>query len=286
MKVWITGASGMLAHDVRSSLDRAGHEIIGTDLEVDIADSQSVEQHLDQNRDVEWIINCAAWTNVDKAEDHEADAFRVNAEGPGVLARAAAERDAKLLHVSTDYVFDGTKNGPYRPEDAPNPQSAYGRTKRAGEQKIAESGCFSTVVRTAWLYGAHGGNFVATMLRLMNEREGLRVVNDQYGCPTYTRDLADLTAAVVAAPQAGTFHFTGSGRTTWFEFAKEIQAQAMGGGLLSKACAIVPVSSGEYAAKAPRPANSELDCSRTTAAFGVSPAEWREALSRYLKEVS
>jgi dTDP-4-dehydrorhamnose reductase len=285
MTVWLTGAAGMLGHDVYQALQASGHRVYTTDMDVDIADTAAVDRFLAGHQDVQTIVNCAAWTNVDAAESHETEAFRVNATGPQTLAGAAKARDLWLIHISTDYVFDGSQEQPYTPQDEPDPASAYGRTKLAGERMIEKAGCNATVIRTAWLYGAAGKNFVATMLRLFGERDVVSVVNDQFGCPTYTRDLAELIRAVVEHPVAGVFHYTGSGRTTWFDFAKEIYRQATGGGYLSSACSVEPISSEEFAAAAPRPANSQLDCSRTVEVFGVEPVPWQRALEQYLSEV-
>jgi dTDP-4-dehydrorhamnose reductase len=210
------------------------------------------------------VINCAAWTDVDGAEQHEDEALRINRDG----ARNVAEAAGRVVYVSTDYVFDGTKREPYLPSDPVNPLSAYGRTKLAGERATAEANPRHFIVRTSWLFGRGGRNFVETMLQLGSERESLRVVDDQIGCPTYTGHLARAIGALVEGEDYGIHHRAGGGHCSWYEFAREIMRRA---GL---DCDVEPCTTEEFPRPAPRPANSVL-------AGGDLPA-WQEGLEEYL----
>lgn len=281
MQRWlVVGAQGQLGHDLMDVVAEAGHEVVGMDLPgIDITDPKSVASALDTVRpDV--VVNAAAYTAVDAAEEHEADALQVNGVGPGVLAQAVLRRpDVRLVHISTDYVFDGTASEPY-PEDAPtNPASAYGRTKAVGEEEVLttlpERGF---VVRTAWLYGVNGGNFVKTMLKLAGQRETLAVVDDQRGQPTWSRDLAAQIVALMAAhAPAGVYHGTSSGETTWFDFTREIFQLA---GLDPER--VQPTTTDKFPRPAPRPAYSVLGHARWDE-IGLPPIRnWQQALAQAL----
>ena len=278
--ILVVGGRGMLGTDLVSLLrsDAAVNAASADIGEIDITDAGSIGRCLDSVRP-DAIINCAAFTNVDACETQEQAAHAVNALGPELLAKACAPRGIRLLHVSTDYVFDGTKAEPYLPDDPPNPSSAYGRTKLAGEQAVAANCPDHLVVRTAWLYGMHGKNFVHTMLRLAKEKPELRVVSDQVGSPTFTRDLADLLARLVHCDATGITHATNSGRCSWFEFACEIVKLA---GLSTP---VRPIPSSEYPTSTRRPAFSVLDCSRTERLAGVKIRHWRDALAEFLRRV-
>jgi dTDP-4-dehydrorhamnose reductase len=272
MRYLITGASGMLGQDLQATL--AGRAVTPlARAELDITDQEAVDAAV---ADHDVIINCAAYTKVDDAETHEDLAYAVNATGAANLARAAAAAGARLVQLSTDYVFDGTAVAPY-PEDAPlKPVSAYGRTKAAGERLAAELNPGRTLlVRAAWLYGAHGPNFAATMLRLAGEREELTVVDDQVGQPTWTIDLArQIVALVDSGATAGTFHATNSGRASWFDFAQAIFSEA---GL--DPARVKPTDSSRFVRPAPRPAFSVLGHA-AWARVGLTPLRgWREALA-------
>lgn len=257
----VTGAGGQLGSDLALAgvADPRVSAVQGvTHSELDITDSTAVRSVIvDQSRGAERVvvINTAAWTDVDAAEGDEAGAFAINATGPALLAAACAEVGARLIHVSTDYVFDGSSDRPYDEDDPTGPVSAYGRTKEAGERAVRElhpDGGY--VVRTAWVYGAAGSNFVKTILRLESEREILTVVDDQRGSPTWSHDLArgllDLAASAVPA---GIYHLTGSGETTWFEFARTIFAQVG-----ADQDRVKPCTTGDFPRAAPRPAYSVL----------------------------
>jgi dTDP-4-dehydrorhamnose reductase len=230
------------------------------------------------------VINAAAYTAVDRAEDDRALAFSVNANGPRLLGEAAARACIPVVHYSTDYVFDGRKAMPYTETDAPDPIGAYGASKLAGELLLHLAQPRSITFRTAWVCSPHGGNFVKTMLRFGKEREELRVVADQHGAPTFAADLAAaaitvlprLVAAPAGDPCFGVFHLTGAPYTTWFDFAAAILDGAARRG--QKRPRLVPITTADYPTKAQRPANSRLDCSRAEDVLGLSPADWREGL--------
>jgi dTDP-4-dehydrorhamnose reductase len=228
------------------------------------------------------IVNCAAFTDVDACETREELATRVNGDGPGHLARTAHRLGSVLVHVSTDYVFDGCKRAPYCEDDTPNPQSAYGRSKRAGEEAILASGLERWfIVRTSWLYGPGGKNFVETILRLAQEREELRVVADQIGTPTYTEDLVEAIFRLLPTEAFGIYHVSGQGECSWYEFACEIVAQFVQRGGQVKVKKIVPISTAEYPLPATRPAYSVFSKDKYEATVGVAQPPWQVSLARY-----
>ncbi|WP_402467335.1 dTDP-4-dehydrorhamnose reductase [Isoptericola aurantiacus] len=265
----VLGAGGMLGQDLLGVLTTAGRDATGLGrADVDVTDAQAVRAAV-VGHDV--VVNAAAWTAVDDAEKHEAEAFDVNATAAAHVARAADAAGARLVHVSTDYVFDGAADAPYA-EGAPMaPRSAYGRTKAAGEWAVRAEAPDHLIVRTAWLYGAHGGCFPKTMARLGAEKDRLAVVDDQVGQPTWTRDLAELIVRLVDAEvPAGTYHGTSSGRTSWFGFTRRILASA---GLETP---VEPTTSDAFVRPAPRPAFSVLGHDALRAA-GVEPiGDWAE----------
>lgn len=274
-RVLITGASGMLGRDVQDALGARPFTALDRG-QLDIRDLDAVRQAV-VGHDV--FVNCAAYTKVDDAETHEAEAFAINAEGAHNLALAAQASGARLIQISTDYVFQGTAHEPY-PEDAPrDPLGAYGRTKAAGEELVLEAHPEgSLIVRTAWLYGSHGPNFVATMLRLARERETLTVVNDQHGQPTWTRDLATkLVELIDTEVPRGIFHGTSSGETTWFNLARAVFRDS---GLDPNR--ILPTDSASFPRPAPRPAYSVLGHD-AWARHGLAPIRsWEDALREAL----
>ncbi|WP_125774486.1 dTDP-4-dehydrorhamnose reductase [Antribacter gilvus] len=276
----VVGAGGMLGQDVVAAATAAGHDVTGLSgrAALDVTDAAAVRAAL-VGYDV--VVNCTAWTAVDDAESHEAEAFAVNAVGAANLARAAEEAGARLVHVSTDYVFDGVASAPYAEDEALAPRSAYGRTKAAGEWAVRSASPEALVVRTAWLYGAGGGCFPKTIARVAAERESLTVVDDQVGQPTWTVDLADLLVRLVAAAvPGGIYHGTSSGQVSWCGFASEVVASA---GLTTK---VEPVTSEQFVRPAPRPAYSVLGHDALVAA-GVEPigdwsARWQAAAGTVL----
>ena len=278
----ITGAGGMLGRDLLTALEQAGEQAAGLGRrELDITDGAAVRAVLSRQRP-DIVVNCAAWTRVDDAEIHESEALAVNGHGAANLAGACAEAGARLVHVSTDYVFAGDSARPYAERDATGPRTAYGRTKLAGEQAVLrELPADGYVLRTAWLYGAHGPNFVRTMIRCERERPAVDVVDDQHGQPTWTADVARAVIALVrSAAPGGVYHATSSGSVTWYGFAREIF------GLLGADPARVrPVTTAEFPRPAPRPAYSVLGHDAWAAAgLGALPG-WQESLRRALPEL-
>src|ERR1700677_3521406 len=280
MRILITGAQGLLAKEVRRAGAGAGHEPIAIDLpELDITDAGAVNAFFERERP-EASINCAAWTDVDGAESKQDLAHAVNATGAGNLARAAAQIGTPLLHISTDYVFDGAaprdaqgNERPYVERDPTGPRSVYGETKLAGEREVLAASAAHTIVRTAWLYGVDGGNFVDTMLRLAGEREAVQVVTDQVGSPTWSGHLAPAILGLLEREVRGLVHLTGAGAVSWNGFAKEIFRQG------EVDCRVETASSEQMARPAPRPAFSVLESQREDV---LPMPPWQDGLAGYL----
>lgn len=281
MKVLLTGANGQVGRALQATAP-AGAVVIATDIgELDICDGAAVAA-LVAREQPDIIFNAAAFTAVDRAETEEALAQRLNADAVAHLADAARDCGALLAHISTDFVFDGRSGSPYPPAAAPNPLSAYGRTKLAGERAAGED---ALILRTAWVYSVDGGNFVKTMLRLMAERDELRVVADQIGTPTLATGIATTLWALAGARRTGIFHHTDSGAASWYDFAVAIHEEALAQGLLSRPIRIVPIATEDYPTPARRPAYSVLDKRATIAAIGAPAPHWRNNLRVMLKEL-
>jgi len=282
--IWLVGNKGMLGTELSGVFQQRGQAFTGSDREVDMLDP-GVLAAFAQGKGIHWIVNCAAYTAVDKAEDEEPLALRLNAEGPENLARLATTLGARLLHISTDYVFSGDSNRPYREDDPMAPAGAYGRTKAEGERRVMAASASSIIVRTAWLYGKHGPNFVYTMLRLMKERESIGVVSDQSGTPTWAFDLASAVADMIAKPdpKPGIYHYTNDGQTTWYEFAREIHRLGREMGLLERDCAINPLTTAQYPTKASRPAYSVLSKDKIKST-GIKVPEWKASLKCFFDD--
>jgi len=275
MRFAITGAAGMLGQDLVATAQDAGHEVIGFPrAELDITSADTVAQVLrDARADV--VVNCAAWTNVDGAEEAEDAALGVNGTGAGNVARAAAACGAWTILISSDYVFDGAKRSPYLESDPVGPVSSYGRTKLAGERAVAlEAPDRHTIVRSSWLFGTGGPCFPATILRLAGERDELKVVDDQVGCPTFTGHLAASLVDIAVARPVGIVHLAGAGSGSWYEFAREIVATA------GVSCEVRPCTTAEMPRPATRPAYSVLRTERGEAV--PSLPDWREGLAAYM----
>jgi len=284
--IWLVGNAGMLGQEVEKLLRQRGLPYVASDREVDITAAAVVEEFVAANRP-RWVINCAAYTAVDRAEEEPETAWRLNALGPENLARACAGHGAHLAHVSTDYVFDGTAADPYGEDSPPNPVGVYGTTKAEGERRVASVLDEHIICRTAWLFGPGGGNFVATMLRLFAERPEISVVADEHGRPTYAPDLAGaLIDLVEAGAPFGIYHFANSGATTWFEFAREIQVRAAQRNLVPATCRVVPTTAAAYGLRAHRPANSVLATGRIEQFLGRAPRPWWDALSDYFESIA
>lgn len=281
MRLLVFGAGGQLGTDVIKRATRDGIDAVGvTHHECDITDQAAVRSAI-YAAQADAVVNCAAWTKVDAAEDHEQQARAINGDGAGTIATAAAQRGIRCCHISTDYVFDGAATSPISEDAQPNPASAYGRTKYAGEQQVrAALGDRALIVRTAWLYGAMGPNFVLTMLRLARERGALRVVADQIGSPTWTADLAPAILTLLQRDATGIFHVTNSAETSWHGFARAIVACAGLGSVQVEA-----ITTDEYPTPARRPKYSVLDNAHWRS-LGEQPLpSWEEGLRGYLNEL-
>lgn len=284
--ILIMGAGGQLGQELLALTRARETSIIGlTRSQCDIADESMVQRMLDQLNPAV-VINAAAYTAVDRAESEEATAFRANAQGPDILARETARRDVPLIHISTDYVFDGEKAAPYIESDPVNPLGVYGRSKLAGEECVRSGNARHVILRTAWVYGAYGHNFLKTILRLAGERDVLNIVGDQIGSPTASLDLAEavLTAATQAqsgAPVWGTYHFCGTGVTNWHEFAQEIVA--MQAPLTHRSPDMHKITTADYPTPARRPMNSALSSEKFVQTFAYRAAHWRERTSQIVR---
>ncbi|MGH8516882.1 MAG: dTDP-4-dehydrorhamnose reductase, partial [Panacagrimonas sp.] len=282
MRVLLTGSSGQVGTEFRR---RAAHldVLAPTREEFDLARPETLERWL-QAQWPQLIVNAGAFTAVDRAEDEEALALRINGDAVQALASFANAADIPLLQLSTDYVFDGTRSSPYTESDSPNPASAYGRSKAAGES-AARSARQHAILRLSWVFASHGSNFVRTMLRLARQQQHLRVVDDQFGGPTWAGHVADALHAWIDAfaagrtPPSGTWHFSGTPHTSWHAFACELLAQAHRRGLIDTLPRVEAIASSEYPTRARRPANSRLDSTITRRTLGLQPADWREGLA-------
>jgi dTDP-4-dehydrorhamnose reductase len=280
LKVLITGAKGQLGGALQR-LAPTHADITAIDVtDCDLTDMSMLHARLKAEAP-DLILNAAAYTAVDKAESDEETAQAINADAVQVMAEAVQRTGGKLVHISTDYVFEGTSSSPYAPDAARNPQSAYGRTKAAGEDHVRPT---DILVRTAWVYEAGGANFVRTMIRLMKERDELGVVADQIGSPTWASGLARTIWGLVEKGSSGTFHHSDAGVASWYDFAVAIAEEAHALGLLRRIPVIRPIATSDYPTPAKRPALSLLDCRTTRAALGDEPVHWRTNLRLMLKE--
>ena len=304
MKILLLGANGQVGFELQRSLAPLGELIPATRdgklaggatcLRADLADADALAEALAGVR-ADVVVNAAAYTAVDRAEDEPDLAHRINGVAVAQIGEWAARRNARVLHYSTDYVFDGLNTAPYREGDSTDALGAYGRSKLAGETGLHDSGCDHIVLRTAWVYGARGHNFLRTMLRLAHERERLTVVDDQHGAPTSSRLIASTTAVVLArwldddapAPEArsGVFHLAAAGATTWCGFAQAIMQRASLAGLIARIPEVVAIASSEFPTKARRPAFSVLDTTRLRAQFGVMLPDWESGLDAVIGEI-
>ena len=276
MRVLVLGAQGMLGKDLVPILSLK-KQVLARDIDdFDITDDQRVEREI-KALHPQVVINAAAYTNVDGCEAKKELAFSVNADAARKVALGCRAAGARMIHLSTDYVFDGSSTIPYREEDPPAPLNVYGASKLQGEWNIREILEDHLIIRTAWLYGHYGKNFVGTILRLADQQEELRVVNDQRGAPTFTRDLSRAIDRLLQEKIAGTLHVTNSGACTWFEFARQILKEKQ-----KNAVWVIPITSAQLARPAKRPANSMLDCSRFQKIIGQKMRPWEEALKEYL----
>ncbi|MBD8840752.1 dTDP-4-dehydrorhamnose reductase [Paenibacillus sp. CFBP 13594] len=285
-RVMVTGAAGQLGYDVVKTFEAEGHQVLACDKnQMDITDQQQCTDRITTFRP-HIIIHCAAYTAVDQAEVDEDTAYAINASGTRNIAVAAEKVKAKLVYISTDYVFDGSGSAPYREYDVTNPQSVYGKSKLAGE-RLVQSLCTQWfIIRTSWVFGVHGGNFVKTMLELMAKRPQLQVVHDQQGSPTYTMDLARFIHTLSTSEKYGIYHASNSGTCTWYEFAEAIREEAGKQSGFEPTAELTPCTTDQFPRPAPRPAYSVMDhlAIRTNGLEPLRP--WREALIAFLKELS
>ncbi len=283
MKILITGCNGQLGNEMQLlEKENPQHTYFNTDVaELDITDQAAIEKFVEEN-EIDGIVNCAAYTAVDKAEDNEALCQRLNAEAPAYLAHAVGQRGGWMIQISTDYVFDGTKHTPYVEDDETCPNSVYGRTKLVGElnvQKLCER---SMIIRTAWLYSTFGNNFVKTMIRLGKERPVLGVIFDQIGTPTYARDLAvAIMTAINEGIVPGIYHFSNEGVTSWYDFTKAIHRIA---GI--KECQVRPLHTAEYPTPANRPHYSVLDKTKIKQTLGIEVPYWEDSLAECIQKLN
>jgi dTDP-4-dehydrorhamnose reductase len=286
MKVLITGAGGQVGWELQQTVSTDIEITALHRVELDIADQAAVMSVIKELQP-DLVINAAAYTAVDKAEEEVDRAYKVNVEGAANIARAVEDCSARLIHISTDFVFDGTGTKPYLPGDEPKPSGVYGASKLQGERAVmAETSGRAVILRTAWVYSVHGSNFVKTMLRLMAEREELGVVDDQVGTPTWAKELAKTIWLIAGkTDMQGTYHWTDDGKASWYDFALAIQEEAYGLGLLQKTIPIKPIKTEEYPTPARRPAYSVLDKTSTLEALDCKAPHWRESLIKMLIEL-
>jgi len=293
MKLLLFGGNGQVGSELRRSLASLG-EVVATTRSGTLEDGTRCEQAdfdapealpaLVDRIAPDLVVNAAAHTAVDRAESEPEAAFRANAQAPGAIAGACVRRGIRLVHYSTDYVFDGLGTRPYREGDPTAPASVYGASKLAGEEAVRASGAAYLILRTAWVYAAHGRNFLRTMLRLAGERDELRVVADQFGTPTPAALIADATALMLAQDpsRSGTWHLTATGATSWHGFAEAIMQGAHARGLIARVPRVSPISTADYPTPAARPAYSVLDCSALRRDFGIELPDWRAGLATVL----
>jgi dTDP-4-dehydrorhamnose reductase len=295
MKLLLTGPNGQVGFELRRALAPLGEVIALDRSRCDLTDPESLRAAI-REACPDIIVNPAAYTAVDKAESDETTARAVNAIAPGIIGKEAARLRALVIHYSTDYVYDGTKEAPYLESEPTNPLSVYGRTKLEGEQALTASGARHLIFRTSWVYGVHGANFLKTILRLAREREELRIVADQFGAPTGAALIADATAQVIGQFlrtdkkenfPSGIFHLTASGATSWHEYAVLIAQRAQAAGILLKLKPdrIQPIPASDYPVPAPRPQNSRLDCGLLQSAFGIRLPRWDIGLEHALEVI-
>lgn len=282
--IWLIGNQGQLGSDVEQELIARKQDYWASDREVDITDCAQVEK-IRAAHNIRWIINCAAYTHVDNAERERDAAFEVNVRGVENLVKIFSPCNTNIIHVSTDYVFDGTKQQPYEEEDHPQPLSVYGLSKLESENILRKYPGVYYIIRTAWLYGHKGSNFVHKVVQRMQHAQSLRIVNDQHGTPTYTKDLARAIGAVQAIqPKQGIYHFTNEGTATWYDFACEIYKQLVEQRKINKNISIDPITSDEFLTLAKRPHYSVLSKAKIKKALRMDIRPWQAALKEFLQE--
>ena len=277
--ILVTGANGQLGQEFQQ-LEKnfpSLNFLFVSKNELSIADENAVDAFF-KNNQIDICINCAAYTAVDKAEKDKETAIAVNAIAVGYLAKACKNLNAKFIHISTDYVFDGKGGKPFTENDQTNPVNFYGQTKLSGELNAIKENEETIIIRTAWVYSSFGNNFVKTMIRLMNERESIGVVNDQYGCPTFAADLAQAIMQIIVGNNfiAGIYHYSNKGKISWYDFAKEISQQ------INSHCVVNEITTSQFPTPASRPSYSVLDTSKIAETFNITIPEWKESLQKCL----
>ncbi len=284
--IWLIGNRGMLGQELSRTFTNAGIDFVGSDREVSILDPEALKQFSDANKP-DWIVNCSAYTAVDKAESEEDLAYALNRDGIGNIGWLAAELDIPVIHISTDYVFDGTSKIPLTEDTPTGPVSVYGKSKLAGEEALRSATDKYFIIRTAWLYGQFGPNFVYTMIKLMNGRDTIKVVNDQHGSPTWTGELSALINKIISNDRTeyGIYHFSGNGECSWYDFAGEIYRIGRENGLIESDCEITPCTSDEFPTPAQRPEFSLLSKEKVKSVFTFTPEDWKVTLENFIKNV-
>ena len=284
MNILVLGAGGQLGQELRVAAEgSAQHYTFASRSELDVTDQLAI-QHFVQDHHIDTIINCSAYTAVDRAEDEPEEADRINHQAVAALAALAKAQGLYLIHISTDYVFAGDSHRPITEEETPRPQSVYGRTKLLGEDAIRRMGCRALILRTSWLYSTYGANFLKTMCRLMQERQELSIVFDQIGTPTYARDLARFIVSYLeqdkGTRQEGTYHFSDEGVASWYDFAEAIRHR------MGYSCQLHPIRSEQYPTKATRPSYSVLDKAKLKRDFGITLPHWQTSLEDCLNQLT
>jgi len=292
MKILLIGGTGQVGSEILFVAKNNNVKCISpSSSELDITNRASVNSIIENNLPLDFVVNASAYTAVDKAEDEQELAAKINRDGPQYLAEACAKYKIPLLHISTDYVFDGCADTPYKETDSTHPLGVYGMTKLEGEQAIRECLPEHIILRTAWVYGAQGNNFIKTMLRLGQQRPELKVVCDQFGCPTAAVDIAITIINVIsqmhtqAKGRWGTYHYCSTGSTHWADFAQAIFAEAVSVNSDYPSVKVIPIPSSEYPTKATRPGYSVLDCSKIEQSFTITPTMWQSSLQRYIPNI-
>ena len=287
MNIWVIGKNGMLAKDILKVFDKNNISYFSTGREIDITNIDDLNNYI-KNKNIDIVINCAAYTKVDLAEDEPEICAKINGFGVKNISEICENKNLKLIHFSTDYVFDGNSNKPYKESDTTNPINVYGRSKLEGE-KYALSLNKSLIIRISWLYGINGNNFVYTMLNLMKNKDSIKVVNDQYGSPTNTLDIANLILHIIKDIKDfnfGIYHYTNEGNISWFDFANSIYDLAKKNNILNKDCIVEPCNSKEYKTKAKRPKFSVLSKDKIKNDYKINLIDYKESLNSFLKSLA
>ncbi|MBC8485990.1 MAG: dTDP-4-dehydrorhamnose reductase [Candidatus Cloacimonetes bacterium] len=284
--IWLIGDKGMLGRQIATELNGAGIFFYGSDKEVDIGDITALEKFVN-HKSINWIINCSAYNFVDKCESEKDLAYQVNAFGVENLAKISNTINAKIIHFSSDYVFDGNSNKAYNESDIPTPLSVYGKSKLEGEKLIQRIKKQYFIFRISWLYGIYGNNFVKTMLRLFEEKNEINVINDQIGSPTYADGLAKNIVRLIKnnSEKYGIYHYSDEGEISWFDFAVQIQESAHNLGLISKKIKINPIKTSQYPTSAERPRYSRLDKTKVQRKLNFAILDWKMNLIKYIESV-